>query len=199
MIDKMNWPRGISVMAVAAMALAGCGGAPGPGNDRSTGGPADWRQKLREAIPVYGHRNWIVVADSAYPAQSSPGIETVVSGEDHFVVLQEVLAAVAASKHLRPLILLDRELEFVPEADAAGVTAFRERLTQVLAAGERQAVDHEQIIARLDQAGQSFHVLLIKTNLTIPYTSVFLQLDCGYWGAGAEARMREAMRSAAKR
>jgi len=31
-------------------------------------------------LPLFGHRNWIVVADSAYPAHSMPGIETIVSG-----------------------------------------------------------------------------------------------------------------------
>jgi hypothetical protein len=32
-----------------------------------------------------------------------------------------------------------------------------------------------------------------KTNLTLPYTSVFLQIDCGYWSADAERRLRDAM------
>src|SRR5919202_365318 len=31
---------------------------------------SDWKQELAERIPLYGHRNWIVVADSAYPAQA---------------------------------------------------------------------------------------------------------------------------------
>src|ERR1039458_10655620 len=29
-------------------------------------------------------------------------------------------------------------------------------------------------------------MLLIKTDMTIPYTSVFFELDCGYWNAEAE-------------
>jgi len=33
----------------------------------------------------------------------------------------------------------------------------------------------------------------LKTNMTIPYTSVFFELDCGYWHPGAEERLREAM------
>ena len=36
-----------------------------------------------------------------------------------------------------------------------------------------------------------FNVLLLKTDLVIPYTSVFLQLDCGYWNAEKEARLRD--------
>jgi hypothetical protein len=29
--------------------------------------------------------------------------------------------------------------------------------------------------------------------MTIPYTSVFFELDCGYWNAEAEQRLRQAM------
>jgi hypothetical protein len=32
--------------------------------------------------------------------------------------------------------------------------------------------------------------LIIKTELTIPYTSVFFELECGYWNAEAEERLR---------
>ena len=34
------------------------------------GADKDWTQILAERIPSYGHRNWIVIADSAYPAQA---------------------------------------------------------------------------------------------------------------------------------
>jgi len=33
------------------------------------------------------------------------------------------------------------------------------------------------------------------TKICIPYTSVFLQLECGYWNGEAEHRLRAAMRS----
>jgi hypothetical protein len=50
------------------------------------------------------------------------------------------------------------------------------------------------IIEQLDQAGESFKVVIIKTDLVLPYTSVFIRLDCGYWSAEAEAALRESMR-----
>jgi hypothetical protein len=52
---------------------------------------------------------------------------------------------------------------------------------------------HEQIIQKLDQSAQVFSILIVKTDMTIPYTTVFFELDCGYWNAGAEERLREAM------
>jgi hypothetical protein len=158
-----------------------------------------WQQAVAERIPLYGHRNWIVIVDSAYPAQSSPGIETVVSNADQMEVVQAVLKAVEGSKHVRPIVYTDAELKYVSENDAPGITAYREQLSRLLgtARNERQGpvnvLPHEQIIAKLDEAGKTFRVLIIKTNLTLPYTSVFLQLDCGYWSADAERRLREAM------
>ena len=35
---------------------------------------AGWKSFLRQELPILGHRNWIVIADSAYPAQNSAGI-----------------------------------------------------------------------------------------------------------------------------
>ena len=47
---------------------------------------------------------------------------------------------------------------------------------------------------KLDEAGKTFKVLLIKTPLTKPYTSVFFQLECGYWNADSEAELRKAIK-----
>jgi hypothetical protein len=158
----------------------------------------DWERQLETLLPLYGHRNWIVVADSAYPAQSKPGIETIVSGAGQFEVAARVLDAIGASPHVRANIYLDQELEFVAEADAPGVTAYRAKLDGLLKNANRTSMLHEQIIARLDQVSQVFRVLVIKTELTIPYTSIFFELGCAYWPADAEKRLRQAMASGAK-
>jgi hypothetical protein len=65
------------------------------------------------------------------------------------------------------------------------------QVAQVL--GNRQVIQkpHDEIIAELDAAGQKFRVLAIKTALLVPYTSVFLRLECGYWTPDAEARLRD--------
>lgn len=34
------------------------------------------------------------------------------------------------------------------------------------------------------------NAIIIKTPLTIPYTSVFLELDCAYWDASREKEIR---------
>lgn len=153
-----------------------------------------WEDALAATLPALGHRNWIVVADSAFPLQISPGIETIVSNEDHFTVLGKVLKAVDAAKHVRPKVYLDKELPFVPEALAPGADDARRRLEEALKGRGAEPILHEELIARLDQVGRTFKIVMIKTTLAVPYTSVFLELDCGYWGPEAEAKMREKMR-----
>jgi hypothetical protein len=160
----------------------------------STANSADtWQQAVHDTIPLYGHRNWIVIADSAYPAQSRDGIETIVSNGDQLDVVRRVLASLSASRHVKPIVYTDKELEFVPESDAPGISQYRRNLAGLLGGQQVNAMPHEQIIAKLDDAGKTFRVLIIKTTMTIPYTSVFLQLDCAYWNADAERRLREAM------
>jgi L-fucose mutarotase/ribose pyranase (RbsD/FucU family) len=153
----------------------------------------DWKARLRDLLPLFGHRNWIVVADSAYPAQSRPGIETVASGADQFQVLRHVLDAINSAGHVRANVYADKELALVPEVDAPGVEEYRRDLNAALHGAHVQYIPHEQIIHKLDQSAQVFCVLIIKTEMTIPYTSVFFELDCGYWNADAEQRLREAI------
>ena len=146
-----------------------------------------WQQRLSERLPLLGHRNWVVIADSAYPLQSREGIETIATGEEQVAVLKHVLAALNSSKHVRPIIHLDAELPFVAEQDAPGISAYRNSLTSLLKNQPTHSLPHEEIISKLDKSAQTFNVLILKTNMRLPYTSVFIELDCGYWSAGGRA------------
>lgn len=163
-------------------------------DENQQNGPG-WKLRLNQSLPLFGHRNWIVVADSAYPAQSSPGIETVVASASQIEVVQTVANAIAASTHVKALIHLDRELAHVSEADAPGVDQYRRQLEAALQGSNLSRIPHEEIIARLDLSARVFRILIVKTPMTIPYTSVFFELDCRYWNADAEHRLRHAMQS----
>jgi L-fucose mutarotase/ribose pyranase (RbsD/FucU family) len=154
-----------------------------------------WEPALRRCLPLFGHRNWIVVVDAAYPAQSNPGIETIVTCAEQVDVVSKVASALAACQHVRANVYTDAELAVVEEGDAPGVTAYRQRLSSLLDGCAIRQLPHEEIIAKLDQCARLFRVLILKTNLTIPYTSVFFELDCGYWSAEAEERLRQAVRA----
>ena len=155
----------------------------------------DWHARLKQELPLLGHRNWIAIVDSAYPLQTSGGIETINTDADQLEVVKAVLDELSHAKHVRPVVFTDAELKFVPENEAHGVTAYRESLASLLSKSGPQSLPHEEIISKLDEAGKTFHILILKTRLTIPYTSVFLRLDCGYWPADAEKRLRDAMAS----
>lgn len=151
---------------------------------------SDWKSVVLDRLPLYGHRNWIVVADSAYPEQTAPGIETVYSGADQTEVLNFVFKNLKGARHVTPVIFTDRELNFLSEEDVPGITSYRETLKSLAGDQTVNTLPHEQLIGKLDQVSQNFRVLIIKTKLTMPYTSVFLQLDCAYWTPEQEKRLR---------
>ena len=154
-----------------------------------------WKNVLVDRLHTFGHRNWIVIADAAYPLQTAEGIETKDTGDHHEHVLEEVLSAIGRVKHIRPIVYIDAELPYLTEQHAPGIDALRAQLDTILQGQNVRSRPHEEIIAQLDEAGRTFHVLLLKTQLTLPYTSVFLQLECGYWNEEAEQELRRAMES----
>jgi hypothetical protein len=156
---------------------------------------SNWEEILRDRLKLFGHRNWLVIADSAYPAQTRQGVETIVADEEQTVVLSRALEILGGCRHIKATIYADKELQFVLEQDAAGVTAYRQELESLLEGHQMHSVPHDEIISRLDQVAEMFRVLLIKTKMRIPYTSVFFELECGYWDAEPENRLRAAMRS----
>ncbi len=159
-------------MTLLAVMLTGCASS-------------SWQTKLQNQIPVLGHRNWIVIADSAYPMQSNPGIETIYTDKGQVEVLEHVLQELENASHVRPVVMVDRELEFVSETDAPGVNQYRTRLKKLLEDKHVKTMPHEAIIRQLDEGAELFNILLLKTDMTIPYTSVFLELDglSSFWNA----------------
>jgi L-fucose mutarotase/ribose pyranase (RbsD/FucU family) len=153
----------------------------------------DWERELSSVLPLFGHRNWIVVADSAYPAQSKPGIETIVANADQVHVVRKVLDAITVCRHIRANVYADKELGFVIENDAPGISEYRKQLEAALYGARVNHIPHDEIIHKLDLSAEVFRILIIKSDMTIPYTSVFFELDCGYWNTGAEERLRQAM------
>ena len=153
----------------------------------------NWRDKVAESMPLLGHRNWILVVDSAYPLQAAPGIETIETDASQVEVIRHVLGAIDRSAHVRPVIMMDGELPFVPEQDAPGVSAYRAETNDLLRGYPFESLPHDRILANIEEAAKHFNILVLKTNMTVPYTSVFIQLDCKYWSADAEKRLRERM------
>jgi hypothetical protein len=156
-----------------------------------------WQSHLADELSLMGHRNWILIVDSAYPEQVGPGIETVETGAEQLEVVRTVLATIQNSIHVRPIIFMDAELPFVPEQDAPGITNYRAQITSLLQDYEVHSRLHQALIDGVGKDGAQYHVLILKTRATIPYSSAFIHLDCKYWSAENERNLREAMGSAA--
>ena len=156
-----------------------------------------WQQQVDKKLPLLGHRNWILIVDKAFPEQAASGIEYVYTNQPLASVLQQVLAKLDSSGHVKPIIYQDKELGFVKESDAKGVTALKKTLQNSLGNRPVQTMLHDSVFKKLDTEAKLFKVLVIKTNELIPYTSVFLQLDCAYWNSTKEAGLRAEMKQKA--
>lgn len=156
-----------------------------------------WEQQVDEMLPVLGHRNWIIVADMAYPQQSKEGITTIYIGEGQVETVQKVFEKIKAAPHVRANVYLDKELDFVNEKYAKGIGQYRKELEPIIG-NEAQKIMHEELIGKLDKAAKMFNVLILKTDMVLPYTSVFFELECGYWSEEAENELRRTMMSDTK-
>jgi hypothetical protein len=180
--------RKVFLFIIALMAVTVLSAQPDP--------PPNWKAKVNQAMPLLGHRNWILIVDSAYPLQTSPGVETIETDAHLLEVVQFVLEEMNTSIHVRPLIYMDSELPFVPDEDAPGTSNYRRQIGDLLHNYPVASLPHDTLLSNVDQAGKQFQVLVLKTRMTIPYSSVFIRLDCKYWSGEAEKRMRAKMNAA---
>lgn len=150
-----------------------------------------WKKQFDEVLPLLGHRNWILVVDKAYPMQSASGIETIFTGEKLIPVLKHVLSSIEKEGHVNPIIYTDKELLFIKDDLSKGVDEFKTNLSSALKSFKVETIPHDDIFTKLDSASKLFNVLVLKTDCLMPYTSVFIELDCGYWSAEREKVLRD--------
>jgi L-fucose mutarotase/ribose pyranase (RbsD/FucU family) len=156
---------------------------------------SDWKTDLEGRIKEFGHRNWIVVADAAYPKQSNPAIETITIGASQLDVIAHVNQSIEKAAHVDAHVFVDKEMGYITEENAKGITAYRKDLQVLLNGKQVKEMLHEDIIRELDASAELFDILIIKTDLTLPYTSAFFRLECGYWNEKAEKTLRANIKS----
>jgi len=154
---------------------------------------SDWKDILEKDLHLLGHRNWILVVDKAFPEQSSPGMKYIYVEQDLLPTLEHVLGALDKSTHVKPIIYQDKELSFIKEEQVPGIEGFRSSAAKTLEGRVVNTLLHDEVFQMLDESSSLFRVLVIKTNCILPYSSVFLQLDCSYWGPESEKALRERM------
>lgn len=150
-----------------------------------------WKAELQEKLPLLGHRNWIVITDMAYPLQTQSGITTLYADEPYAQVVAGVAEMIKSVPHTFAHIYQDKEQLALSEELCPGWTEYKEDLERAVDLKEVAYLPHEELIQKLDSVSKLYQVIIIKTGLTIPYTSTFFELDCKYWDAGREEAIRK--------
>ncbi|QIH32658.1 RbsD/FucU domain-containing protein [Sphingobacterium sp. DR205] len=152
-----------------------------------------WEEVLSQKMPLLGHRNWILIVDKAYPAPAGANILVLNSEKQMSEVLDRILQQLSLQKHVRPVFYLDKEIEYLDDALAPGLKEYKTSLTKLLPHIKKQSLLHEDVFGKMDKAADLFQVIVVKTESLIPYSSVFIELDCKYWDADREKILRERM------
>lgn len=150
-----------------------------------------WKTAVANQAAQLGYCNWIVVAEASFPAQNRRGIRQVTANVEIPVALDYVLATLEQTQHVRPQIYVTRELRSIENDFAPGIDQHRKRLVSSLHGHETTELDQQSLLTLLEDANRSFDVLVVRTTSALPYTSVFMELQPGYWDAESEARLRE--------
>ena len=150
-----------------------------------------WKVAVANQVGQLGYRNWIVIAEASFPAQNRAGVRQVTADVEIPEALDYVLGTLEQTQHVRPQLYLTRELRALENNFTPGIDEHRKRLQTALHARETTEIEQQSLLTLLEDANRSFDVLVIRTPTALPYTSVFLELQPGYWDAESETRLRE--------
>lgn len=150
-----------------------------------------WQAAVDRQAGQLGYRNWIVIAEASFPAQNRPGLRQVVADVEIPEALDYVLHALEQTENLRPQVYMTREIRSVENDFAPGVDELRKRTTIALHGHETTELDQQSLLTLLEDANRNFDVLVIRTTTALPYSSVFIELQPGYWDVDSETRLRD--------
>ncbi len=165
-----------------ALVSFGCGGM----QDSHT-----WQAAVNRQSGQLGYRNWIVIAEASFPAHNRPGLRQVTASVGVPEALDYVLNTLEQTQNVRPQIYLTRELRSVENDFAPGIDELRKRVKEALHGHEATELEQQSLLTLLEDANRSFDVLVIRTTTALPYSSVFIELQPGYWDVDSETRLRD--------
>jgi L-fucose mutarotase/ribose pyranase (RbsD/FucU family) len=155
---------------------------------------AAWQEAVDLQAGQLGYRNWIVIAEASFPAHNRPGTRLLTADAEVPEVLDYVLNTLERTENLRPQLYLTRELRSVENDFAPGIDELRKRLQVSFHGHETTSLDQQSLMTLVESANRSFDVLVVRTTTALPYSSVFIELQPGYWDVDSEIRLRERIR-----
>lgn len=177
----MVFCRGLLAFGMALVSF-GCGGV----QDSHS-----WQAAVNRQSGQLGYRNWIVIAEASFPAHNRPGLRQITASVDVPEALDYVLNTLEQTQNVRPQIYLTREVRSVENDFAPGIDELRKRVKEALHGHEATELDQQSLLTLLEDANRSFDVLVIRTTTALPYSSVFIELQPGYWDVDSETRLRD--------
>ena len=148
---------------------------------------------LVREVRALGNRNWIVIADESFPLHTRRGVRTLLVDKEIPEVLSGVIEVIDSQQHVEPVFYRTRELGFMENDSAPGVDTYRDQITQVLQGREIRDFQYRYLSVVLEDDSKKFAVLVIKTKTALPYSSIFIELDSGYWDQRSEKKLRSKM------
>lgn len=152
-----------------------------------------WLNTVDHEVQKLGTFNWIIIAEPSFPALSRSGVTTITTPVSTTEALDGVLQSLDAHSHVRPSIHLTREATAVTEHDTPGINDYRAKLNEVLRERETLTLTDRALNLLITDARKNYRILVIKTTTSLPYTSVFLELESGYWDGTSETALRKRM------
>lgn len=168
--------------SAALIGLPGCA---------AVGSKSNWQTAVDNQSAQLGYRNWIVIAEASFPAHNRPGLRQISAPVEVPEVVDYVIHSLEQTESVRPRVYLTRELRSVENDFAPGIDPLREKLKESLHGHEITELEQQSLLTLLQDANRSFDVLVIRTQTALPYSSVFMELQPGYWDSTSESALRE--------
>ena len=153
----------------------------------------EWKEQLYKNLAIVGARNWIVIAESSFPAYTGTGIRTMVSDKTSDEVLLDVLNMLEEEAHVVPRIMISSELRSITEDYAPGIKRYRNNINKMLPGRQHFELMSRTINSLIEDAARQFNVLVIKTKTSLPYSNIYIELDSGYWNSESETVLRKSL------
>lgn len=168
-------------------------GSEGFGKDLSDQSPA-WAKLVNSEIQKLGNFNWIIIADPAFSSLNRNGIITITVDASSYDVLKQVFSTLETNGHVEGKIYVSKESRFLRESETPGIKVFQLLRDHAINGRKVRALDHAALEILIMDAKKKYSVLVIKTNSLLPYSSVFLELESGYWDGESETALRKRMK-----
>ncbi len=155
---------------------------------------SEWAKTVNQEILKLGNFNWIIIAEPSFSALNRRGITTITVDATSPEVLKQVFSSLESNGHVDGKIYFSKESRFLKESDTPGISFFKLKRNKAINGRKARALDHLALEMLIIEAKEKYNILLIKTNTLLPYSSVFLELESGYWDGESETALRKRMK-----